>query len=370
MMRRVVLAVGIAFALGCVATMALGQESTDDRALVSSLNECIREENHLSVLFLMDESRSLASTDPEGNRAIAARAGLAGLGLLAEPPPGSQRVEVEVMIAGFGSEYVEYSRSEDHPDGFVPLRADRLRELDEELAGFANRLGAQDTDYVRGLLGAAGALADRGPCRLLVWFTDGRYDIESDVSRPEYDERAGTTTDRGPDDYEAIGREWLCGGPGSIADLLRGERVHVLTAALAVEPEDERFFTQRITEGTDGGGGVCGTRLPEAARLGVFVNSAAAVDLIFDLDVLCPECPTPTGSRTFELVFPVTQVRIVAVTQTPDFRVTLEPPRGSAREVALDEVEFEVAGVDGSATWFSSQVFVFVLRPRPEERSS
>ncbi len=128
----------------------------------------------LEVLLLMDESASLATTDPDDQRVAAAEVLVDSLSASAEASNGT----VNLTIAGFGTAAGDIGR--------VTLPADRGSAIGV-VRGFADRNTDANTDYVLALRYAANHFANFPDvpvaCKRLVWFTDGAYSID-DPSAP------------------------------------------------------------------------------------------------------------------------------------------------------------------------------------------
>ena len=110
------------------------------------------------VLLLVDESRSLASTDPDAARVTAARFLTEQLSTYADDTGAS----LDVAIAGFSDTYTERK-------GWTRLSKDSLGSLTSALDGFADRTGGTDTDYWLALDGARTTMqsGDAPPCRYM-----------------------------------------------------------------------------------------------------------------------------------------------------------------------------------------------------------
>ncbi len=254
------IAAGCAFvALGTVAVPLAGADATDDT--MSGLATCLHDQHALSVVFLIDTSGSLQSTDPGNDRVAAARLTLANLASLATIRDGGKTPDIEVLVAGFSSRF----------EVVVPwtaLRPASLTAFDAPLLSFATRNDGLDTDFPTALVGAQRELRARHAktCRAVLLFTDGKYDIEDGDS--EKRRASGLTKEYAPgisldeegtaEQVEALGREFLCRTFG-LADTLRTADVALITVALAarIEPVDQQFL-RALSEGV-GDGVTCGT---------------------------------------------------------------------------------------------------------------
>ena len=255
-----------------------GPPRTEGRSspAVRSLTNCLEQSNRLSVLFLIDESSSLKDdpsrklhkrgSDPQGRRAEGLQAALAGFARLADAkgdkngPP-----EVRYLMMAFSGKVT--------PDPFnvepVWKRLD-VSTIDaalEEAESFKARDDGSDTDYALALDAARKALRDessartssgRPPCKALVWFTDGKYNISTrgggnglPLTVP-YD--PGRVIDNSHEASLVVqeGRRHLCGSDG-LMDALQEDKVVKFTVALSSrdQPIDRRSesFLQNLTRG-------------------------------------------------------------------------------------------------------------------------
>jgi hypothetical protein len=141
------------------------------RAQTESLpGGCAPDENAtVRVLLLIDQSGSLARTDPDDQRITGARAVVRSYASLAE------RVQqVEIQVAGFG---------EDHrPGEWQVLDQDSLGTALETVDAVGSVEDQFHTDYVYALNGAASAFeGSTATCQILFWFTDGQHDLDEDL---------------------------------------------------------------------------------------------------------------------------------------------------------------------------------------------
>ncbi|MDF2731319.1 MAG: hypothetical protein K0T01_3110, partial [Acidimicrobiia bacterium] len=120
------------------------------------------------VLLLIDQSGSLAGSDPDDQRITGARAVVRSYASLAE------RVQqVEIQVAGFGENY--------RPGEWQVLNQDSLGAVLETVDAVGSEEDQLHTDYVYALQGAAAAFAEsNATCQILFWFTDGQHDLDED----------------------------------------------------------------------------------------------------------------------------------------------------------------------------------------------
>jgi hypothetical protein len=141
------------------------------RAQTESLpGGCAPDENAtVRVLLLIDQSGSLARTDPDDQRITGARAVVRSYASLAE------RVQqVEIQVAGFGEDY--------RPGEWQVLDQDSLGTALETVDAVGSVEDQFHTDYVYALDGAASAFeGSTATCQILFWFTDGQHDLDEDL---------------------------------------------------------------------------------------------------------------------------------------------------------------------------------------------
>jgi hypothetical protein len=134
---------------------------------------CAPDENAtVRVLLLIDQSGSLAGTDPNDQRITGARAVVRSYASLAE------RVQqVEIQVAGFGEDY--------RPGEWQILDQDNLGTALETVDAVGSVADQPHTDYVYALDGAASAFQGSATtCQILFWFTDGQHDLDEDLLSP------------------------------------------------------------------------------------------------------------------------------------------------------------------------------------------
>jgi hypothetical protein len=170
--------VGVLAAAACVFALltpvspAAAEESPVAKTAFAQIQRCVSDpDSQLNVLYVVDESGSLTSTDPEGVRADAIAQSLGQLAQL------SERRTVYTSIAMFGEGY----RIE-RP--WQPLTADSARQEAQWARDTVGGLvGGQGTNWLAALQGAADSM-DASPeaataCKVVVWMTDGAINVPS-----------------------------------------------------------------------------------------------------------------------------------------------------------------------------------------------
>ena len=234
---------------------------------IATLTDCIEEHHQLSVLFLLDESRSLRTNDPDDVRVRGVVESLSRLEELQRTlsaraeNTGEQGLNINVRIDGFGGQYLSGTNGE-----WEALSSASLPSLENAARQFTNRDAKKFTNYIVAMEGANSAFEEQGgsTCKMLLWFTDGEYD--SDNGQP-----LGIT----PAEEEEI-RSGLCGQGGAVEDL-RDQGVAILAFALSTgnRPPDTSLV-EVIAEGGNKGSYSCG----EPGRIGIFNVAGAADELI------------------------------------------------------------------------------------------
>lgn len=295
---------------------AFGQAAPVQPPAATTLARCINSANRVLVLLLVDESGSLDQTDPQGARVAGVKAALSGLARLASEQPGGRTVTVDVRIATFAQGYRALWDSEERNRAPVwrTLTADSLHGLQDEAEGLRDRHGGLDTDYGTALSNAKRDLAERAadvgggnPCKALLFFTDGRYEIGDRVkgqranlsNSVEY--APGVKLDRAGGGARAVdaGRHFLC-DKGGLADQLRSDGVTTFTIALDRQLDSAAdSFLDALTDGSAPDGSTCGST--GGVATGDYLPIGDANDLVFlfgslfDAPVGIRFCPTPNA---------------------------------------------------------------------------
>ncbi|MFC3448401.1 hypothetical protein [Amycolatopsis speibonae] len=215
----------------------------------SEVASCFTARGKLAVLALVDESKSLKSTDRDANRVDALVSMLRTLARYGSTGEGTPKKSIEVQLAGFGTSFAAGPWRELNPS--------TIGDLEGQAKGFAERDTANDTDFATALLGAQNEFVRKDavsgtqpPCRLLLLFTDGMYELTTKNLERPYGGGASRT------DLDAIvsrGKEFLC-GPGQLTDQLREAGTAIVALGLASR---EQGFLQSIAE-RDAPGSHCG----------------------------------------------------------------------------------------------------------------
>lgn len=291
-----------------------------------TLARCVQTTGSLSAVVLVDESRSLSSSDPHNRRVEGLRAALAGLDRLASTTVDGKRPRVDVLLVGFsGTVNPDPNARNASPDWQVltPGGADALISQADE---FAARNKGHFTDYKTALLAARQLLAQHAgeqtaaggdaPCKALIWFTDGRYDIPG-----------GETAIAG-------GQQFLC-RPGGLMDGIVSDRIVKFVVGLSLDPAARGFLRSL----TDGSAAACGSQL--SPRTGAYYDVRDSAELFFAFGGLldgngdrlpprpvCSGLPCARGATSFALVPGLRSFVIRAVTGAPGITPVLRAPTG------------------------------------------
>lgn len=336
---------------------AVGELSATGEASFSDVASCSSTADNLLVTVVVDESLSLRSTDPDDGRVDAILTALDSL----EQLGSTTELSVEANLSVFGETFTELV-------GWGPVAGDHAQALrDAATDQLPDRDTSNLTDYRQALQGAQGSLDARAQelgttsCKLMLWLTDGKLDVDGRGDRPATD----------------AARVDLC-EPGGIIDSARADGVAVIALGLltsegqgAVTPLD-RERLQAIAEGT-GGAESCGTvPVGDSVTNGAFLNAddAGALNRLFaqtvaliggasgGRSVVCPgdgcvdgrlPIPVDDGVGGFRLVLEQTDGAPAPQLVAPD-----------GETVVLDSAVTEVAGVPVSVLTSSSLLSVDV----------
>ncbi|MFC8734552.1 VWA domain-containing protein [Luteimicrobium sp. NPDC057192] len=238
---------------------ASGTLSATGARSFADLSSCLSSADHFLASVVVDESGSLQQTDPDNDRVGAIQAALSSLASL-QTSAGTQ-LEVEADLGVFGSDYTQLV-------GWGPVNGDHGGALDRAVTQqIPSRNQAAYTDYRAALQGAeqsidarAGEL-DGTTCSAILWFTDGRLDLDENGE--------------GPKTQDA--RIQLCQQQG-IVDGIRADGTTIIAMALfggksSGVTANDRARLKAIAEGR-GGGQTCGTvPIPATSQGGAYLRA-------------------------------------------------------------------------------------------------
>lgn len=266
-MRRVRRALAWLAAAGVAASAALvlapsataaSDLSDAGAAAFADVASCAATSDHLLAAIVVDASGSLRQTDPDDKRVQAIATALDSLASLRAESNGS--LDVQASLATFGAQYEELV-------GWGSVDGSQLAALEgSATADLPSRDRENLTDYRAALRGAQSSLDAQATavggtsCKVLLWFTDGRLDVDgTGGSEPATD----------------AARAELCTQQGQI-DGVRGDRIAIIALALFTEgsvTQQDQDRLQAIAEGT-GGAETCGTvPIPATSAGGAFLRA-------------------------------------------------------------------------------------------------
>ncbi|QUQ63864.1 VWA domain-containing protein [Kutzneria sp. CA-103260] len=333
--------------------LATAAAQSTGTAALDQVASCLNDRGRLNVLALVDESSSLQSSDRTARRVDALVGMLRSLGRYGTE---GQRT-VQVQLAGFGTGF--------NAGSWVRLDQQSTADLENQARAFAGRNKDNDTDFVSALLGAqqqfaaadaAVAQGDQPPCRLLVLFTDGVYDLgTTSINRPY---APGIP----PDDVNAImaqGRHFLC-DPGNLVDQLRSAGTTIVAVGLVPPGASaaDQGFLQSIAE-RDAPGQRCGA---QGSPPGKYYPVTSLEQLLQAFDALVqasvggtsgpgpqpvPVCTPGAASdarctETFDLDQSLREFHLLLGLGAPGIVAYLQPPSGSQSQ--LKAGTFQLAG--------------------------
>jgi von Willebrand factor type A domain len=314
---------------------------------VVSLRQCIDQYHQLDLVALVDESGSLATTDPANNRSRALKEALQELALNASTQSEVNRISL-----------VGFATTAKVTQDWTTLTSQSLPTLlDAVNRTSIVRTGADgNTNFPAGLKAALSqfGLLDSGPaaCRAVVWFTDGRLDI------------SGAGTGMAPADL--AGKAAIC-NPGGLADQLVENNVWTFAVGLSDSGGMDPAAQAALQSYVSGPPGTCGSQATN--QTGAFFSVSRAGNLFFALQsigdpgaVLSPTpvvtCAQLTGcgsEGTLWVDSTVASFRISAVSASPQdaWTMVLTDPSGHSATLtpgapvqSLDGVPLSVASFD------------------------
>ncbi len=368
---RGVLGAAIAGALVGLGGVAMPPAHAEDPELqpVERFAACVNGGGQGNVLMLIDTSGSLFNTDPDAGRVKAASATVTRMAESLAELPGA---EVDLAVAGFGT---GYQRTLD----WTPLDPESLGAINANLDQFANRIDGVDTDYWTAMDGVRKEFSARTegqatPCNLLLWFSDGEFNLNQRANDAEM-QRWGGPKAWVPDnplrtegDVEAAlnaGSNDLCRN-GGLADQLRSLDIITIGIGLAVDAPPESFELMRgISDGTG-----CGANTTPAP--GEFIMATDVDELIYNFITAigageeqenrpCVDTECPEGTRTFVLDGSIGAVSATAKAPVDGTRIYLKTRTGESIELTQGEGDRDLGGSTLTWEWVTPRVLTLDL---------
>lgn len=304
---------------------------------------CVRGERDARLVLLIDESGSLKTSDPEAGRVDAAQHLVRSWGRQVE----DSDITLEVQVMSF------YDTGRASTE-WVPVQ--QAEDLFEDLEAYRARQEGDQTDYLMGLNAARSALmedGERGQCRAIVWFSDGRLEAgpyymaeDESVLKPYIDDELEWS------EVSRIAEGELC-RVGGAADQLRAADIKLMAIGLASEASEQDFDLMRAIA-TDSS---CGALAPT----GSFLLADDLESLLFAFaNVARPEPPVTQDSavcqgelsqeclHSFVLDDSISGVTMMITSQIAGLDVVIVPP--DAEPVTLTAAAGTVQGEAGPAT--------------------
>lgn len=367
-----------------IAKIAVAEDVINNDSTIVQLSDCVRSSFSLEAVVLVDESVSLVTTDNQGRRVALAKDIVSALTSAAIIEVDGVKPRIDVLVVGFGSDIASLGGKPVTKQDWVTLDDSTAPTLVESLSNFENRNKDRDTDYVDALQNASRLLGEHAqemkdegrpePCRLIVWFTDGKFDIEKrSTPRPW----APLTLD--PAEAEKLGRQILCSAEG-VADSLRSQNTFLFTAALT----SNQFGTkeQETLRGITLGDPSCGSESAEGLgwyrENGDFLELRKCVSLGLNGYPCSPDDRPDsicTAARECEFVFDVTKtdglIRGVVRSVSGEGKIILIPPGTTASQVEFlkDSESLDVAGARLSYSG-NDGLYSFSLNPAADSDSA
>lgn len=400
--RSVLAGVAVAVALGATSLTPAGAQSDPDTTTttapsatgapvtpsgdpaIDDLVGCVQGSRQLLVLVLIDESASLKQTDPDNRRVDAARGALDSLIALSSSEGGASP-KVDVSLAAFSNEFRTVQ-------DWTAVGTDTAAGLNESLDEFAAFNTGKDTDFVNALAAGREALADQAavitsgggaaPCRAIMLFTDGGYDLGVRANEADQEEFGTTkpyapgielTNEEAVKEAEALGRKALC-DPGELADRIRADDITLLTVALSGDVARRAQLPLAAATAGKADDYTCGTPPAEGESTrpqGAYLP-AEDIDVLItqfngvgtrlaggnlvpgdDRVAICGDDPCDEGTRTFALDGSLRRAQIIALPPAAGASVTIEAPDGTTAEVSkagtstIGDVELQTRTVAG-----------------------
>jgi hypothetical protein len=356
----------LATVAGSTVSAAASTPAAASESAVGRLGACLAAQRSGDLLLLIDQSGSLKQTDP-GNLRVNAAAYL--LSRLASYT-AQTGVVLNLAVSGFDVDYVPALR-------WQHLSAATLPGFTSGIAQFAGRNTGFETDYANAIAGARDDLRsqERGAatprCQALLWFTDGKFEVDQRISTEEatkygssksYASHDLLTTAAGAAAAQAAGLQAMC-QPGGIADQLRASGTLTFAVGLGTSAGDFALMKSLAT------GAGCG-KTPDHT-VGEFRLATDVDGLIFALDELSTPgvtpltrttnvCPQTDCTHTFVLDASIHTVHIVAGASKPGIDIVLNNPTGNkptrfhygAHQAAVTAT---VVGQKVTASWLSDK---------------
>ena len=309
-----------------------GSEQLGD--FVDSFSQCASGAGSADVLILLDQSQSLRDSDPSNLRVPAAVDFLEQMKEFAD----DAEVKVNVQVAGFDGEFRGRKWRELNDGSAAQVRAD-AEQVGRQAEG-------EETDYVNALNGAREQFAgQRSDCQMLVFFTDGEYDVDGSYGAKKYSQESAKRDSADWAKVEQDGKDLLCDSKSGPLNSLRKSGVYIVGIGLEKGEAGQLEFLRKVASGQG-----CGNA-PEPDRW-AFLEATDARNLIFELSrVTAPNdydgSTDDQGQGSFEFGLDpiITSASVMAQAGNEDLQMKLVNPQGDVVAATSDEGETTKAGV-------------------------
>lgn len=309
----------------------------------AGLNECLADKRQMSVLWLIDQSRSLRKTDQFGIRAIPLETTLRLIDSLRNAETGLK--SIKVSIAGFGSgvslrqPWIEISDS--NRDSVAALIREQGTKNDDSLTQYDVALSET--------LEIFGQESVEDTCKLMLWFSDGQHDQDD---KPQINSLERQQIEK-----------TIC-GIGGLADQLRLEQVRMW--AIGFNPDPSKVELMHLISENDGKFELSGTRVSQGGcgsepAIGKYISIDNEDELADIIDVIPGFSEDPPITLGDCGIGNCSSIKFEASQAVSGFRVRVtRPSRDTRIEVAHASREsttvFEADEVSGEI--FEPQTFV------------
>ena len=321
------------------ATAGAAPVATAEDPAISAFAGCLRAGAPGDLLLLVDSSGSLGGTngtDTANGRVTAANYLIDELTDYAK----AANVKLDSAVASFDSQYRPVL-------GWTPMTASGSPVLHAAVNRLAAANTGFETDYVSALEGARLALRAQASssgakrCQAVVWFTDGKYEIDPRLTDGQQ-QAFGTTKPFAPGvqltdqaaatTAQALGQTALCRSGGT-ADQLRADGVVTFAIGLAADNAPDAFGLMRQVAIGGTGCGALGSTASGDFHRATDINS-----LLFAFDSLTPGAGAPQTAKvcqdparcqqvhSFVLDDSIQQVRLLGTAQADGIEVYVQAP--------------------------------------------
>jgi len=337
---------------------------------------CVSANGQANIVLLIDESGSLAGSatskgsDPDGARVTAAGYLLRSLSNLVD----ATDAKISVLLSGFANDYYPGS-------AWLPLGKSGLGGALAQLQSFKDKDNGSGTDYYLALDGARRDLNKQhakspNACQAIVFFSDGKLDVEKDSSENSYSQISRPYANPDPmksGNWAAASTQAasaIC-SPKGLATQIRSRGIIVFGIGLAVTASASDFsLMQNVVTGSGGCGGLT-TPTP-----GMFTPVQNIDEMLFAFNAVtggqeqstkvCQDnvaaCAAQDGFvNAIMLDGSVSRVNILGTAPVDGVQVWIVDPQGKQAQLKTSadaglnsSVSLAAGGMTGTYTWLSA----------------